>query len=92
LEKSFQILLQLANGTRIWFLKHFQVLKDSLPLWNAFPLAKLKATPEKILPLAVKRVFANDFKLEKVFRKHGGGAVLFLWPINFSPFGIKHPK
>jgi hypothetical protein len=40
-------------------------------------LAKLKPTPKKILPLAVKRVFANDFKLEKVFRKQGGGAVLF---------------
>jgi hypothetical protein len=30
--------------------------------------------------------------LEKVFRKQGGGAVLFLWPINFSPFGIKRQK
>jgi hypothetical protein len=25
-------------------------------------------------------------------KKQGGGAVLLLWPINFSPFGIKHEK
>jgi hypothetical protein len=30
--------------------------------------------------------------LEKVFRKQGGVAVLLLWSINFSPFGIKHQK
>jgi hypothetical protein len=30
--------------------------------------------------------------LEKVFRKLGGGAVLLLWPIKFSPFGIKRQK
>jgi hypothetical protein len=42
--------------------------------------------------LAVKKVFANDSNLEKVFRKQGGGAVLLLWPINFSPFGIKRQK
>jgi hypothetical protein len=51
-----------------------------------------KSPPEKVLPLAVKRVFANDFKLEKGFRKQGGGAVLLLWPINFTPFGIKRQK
>jgi hypothetical protein len=28
----------------------------------------------------------------KSFEKHGGGAVLLLWPINFSPFGIKRQK
>jgi hypothetical protein len=27
--------------------------------------------------------------LKKFFRKQGGGAVLLLWPINFSPFGNK---
>jgi hypothetical protein len=30
-------------------------------------LAKSKTPPEEVLPLAVKRVFANDLKLEKVF-------------------------
>jgi hypothetical protein len=32
---------------------------------------------------------------ENVFTKQGeqgGGAVLLLWPINFSPFGIKRQK
>jgi hypothetical protein len=29
----------------------------------------MKAPPEKVLLLAVKRVFANDSNLEKVFRK-----------------------
>jgi hypothetical protein len=51
-----------------------------------------KAPPKKVLPLAVKRVFANDFNSNKVFRKQGGGAVLLLWPINFSSFGIKRQK
>jgi hypothetical protein len=39
----------------------------------------IKTPPETIHPLAVKRVFANDLKLEKGFRKQGGGAVLLLW-------------
>jgi hypothetical protein len=37
----------------------------------------------------------NSTNLEedkKVFRKRGGGAVLLLWPINFSLFGIKRQK
>jgi hypothetical protein len=29
---------------------------------------------------------------KKGFRKQGGGAVLLLWPINFTPFGIKRQK
>jgi hypothetical protein len=46
-----------------------------------------KSSPEKVFHLAVKRVFATTIFVKKVFRKQGGGAVLLLWPINFSPFG-----
>jgi hypothetical protein len=47
-----------------------------------------KSPPKKVLPLVVKRVFANDSKLEKVFRKQGGGAVLLVWSINFHPLAL----
>jgi hypothetical protein len=55
-----------------------------------------------VLPLAVKSIFTfalnfspflKKFLLEN--RKQDGGAVsvvLLLWPINFSPFGIKRRK
>jgi hypothetical protein len=64
LEKSFQILLQLANGIRIIFLKAFSsfFLKNPPPVSNAFLLARQKLPLKKILPLALKRVFANDLK------------------------------
>jgi hypothetical protein len=51
-----------------------------------------KSPPKKVLPLVVKRVFANAIFCKTVFRKHGGGTVLLLWPINFSLFGIKRQK
>jgi hypothetical protein len=50
-----------------------------------------KSSPSKVLPLAIKRVFANAI-LKKVFRKQGGGAILLLWSINFPAFGIKRQK
>jgi hypothetical protein len=51
-----------------------------------------KSSPEKVLPLAIKTVLQMIQMWKKVFRKQGGGAVLLLWPINFSPFGIKRQK
>jgi hypothetical protein len=40
LEKYFQIILQLANGIRICFLKAFSSFERFSPFSNAFPLAK----------------------------------------------------
>jgi hypothetical protein len=40
LEKSFQILLQIANAIIIWFQKAFSRFENSPPISNAFPLAK----------------------------------------------------
>jgi hypothetical protein len=54
-----------------------------------------KSSPEKVLPKTIKMVFANAIVpiwKTKSFRKQGGGEVLLLWPINFSPFGIKRQK
>jgi hypothetical protein len=41
------------------FKKHFQDFEHSPPISNAFTLAKQKLPPEKVLPLAVKRVFVT---------------------------------
>jgi hypothetical protein len=52
-----------------------------------------KSSPEKVLPLVVKRVFANvivPIWKKKVFRKQGGGACgPFALSYEFLPFGIK---
>jgi hypothetical protein len=52
----------------------------------------MKALPEKVLPLVVKRIFTNvivPIWKKKVFRKQGGGAVLLLWPFNYPPLALR---
>jgi hypothetical protein len=50
-----------------------------------------KSSPEKVLPLAVKRVLANAICLKK-FSENRVVVRSFCFGINFSPFGIKRQK
>jgi hypothetical protein len=50
-----------------------------------------KSPPEKVLLLAVKRVFVDVFFL-KSFQKIGWWCDPFALAYNFSPFGIKRKK
>jgi hypothetical protein len=83
LEKSFQILLQIAKGLRIWFPKStFKILKI-LPLFQMLFLWLNRSSPEEVLPLAVKRVFSIEMISSPLWNsllfENGGGAVLLLW-------------
>jgi hypothetical protein len=51
--------LQIANGIRIRLKKHFQDFENSPPFSNAF-LWLNKSSPEEVIPLTVKRVFAIE--------------------------------
>jgi hypothetical protein len=57
MENYFQILLQIANGIRIWFQKAFFKILKILPLFQLLFLWLIKSSSEEFLPLVVKRVF-----------------------------------
>jgi hypothetical protein len=102
--KSFQSLF--ANSQRYMnkiHKKHFQDLKFSPPVSNAFPLTQTKLPLNKIRLLVLKRVLPIERRLTipiwkiltnwvLIFFKIGGGAVLLLWAKTFSPFGINRQK
>ena len=69
----------------------FKILKF-LPLFQMLFLWLNKSSPWRSSPLSCQEGFCKCNFCKKFSEKQVGGAVLLLWPINFSPFGIKRQK